>query len=75
MAFARYSVRRTVWRIWKWEADYRGEATAHGYRLSKVAARWAARGWLRGRGAASAMTPAGHQPEEGGMAEEMERLS
>jgi hypothetical protein len=46
---ASYSVRRLVWPVWKWEADYRGEATARGYRLSKNGARWAARRWLRNR--------------------------
>lgn len=75
MAFASYNVRRTAWRIWKWEADYRGEAEAHGYSLTKVAARWAARGWLRGRGAASAMAPVETARPECGVAEQLERLS
>ena len=73
MAFASYSVRRTVWRVWKWEADYRGEAEARGYSVTKAAARWAARGWLRSRGAASAMTQAQSNTE--GVAKQLERLS
>lgn len=50
MPFASYSVRRAGWPLWKWEADYHGEAAAQGYSLTKGAARWAARGWLRNRG-------------------------
>lgn len=74
MAFARYSVRRTVLRIWKWEADYRGEAAAHGYSLTQGAARSAARRWLRGRGAASALTQAAYNAASV-PAKHLERLS
>jgi hypothetical protein len=49
MPHATYNLRRPVWPIWKWEADYHGELTAQGYALSKRSARWAARCWLRSR--------------------------
>lgn len=75
MAFARYSVRQTAWRIWKWEADYRGQTTSQGYSLTKRAARWAARGWLRSQGAASALALPHWAHSETVEAEHFERLS
>jgi hypothetical protein len=59
MTYSSYSVRRTFWAVHKWEADFRGEATACGYSLGAEHACYAARSWLRTR--ISAAT----QPEPG----------
>lgn len=46
MPRASYHLRRAVWPLWKWEADYDGAAVRRGYALSKASARRAARSWL-----------------------------
>jgi hypothetical protein len=58
MRYASYNVRRVFGPVWKWQADYRGEANAVGWSFSKAAARFAARRWIRSNGGNSA-------PEQG----------
>jgi hypothetical protein len=50
MPFSNYTLRRTFGFIWKWEANFRDEASARGFRFSRNAARMSARGWLQNQG-------------------------
>ena len=49
MLYASYTLRRVMGVAWKWDADFRGQASRKGYCLMKSSARWAARSWLRHR--------------------------
>ena len=49
MLYTSYTLRRVLGVAWKWDADFRGQASRKGYCLMEGSARWAARSWLRQR--------------------------
>src|SRR5687767_7852025 len=53
LTFTNYSLRKAAPVGWTWEADYQGREFCKGYCLTKRAARWKARSWLRLRRAQS----------------------
>ena len=55
MPSSSYRLRRVLWRLWAWDADYGGAEVGRGYALGQRSARWAARSRIRAsrdRGAA-----------------------